>query len=395
LKTLTGQICPSCELGRMAIFYELKDFPVHTVLNIATKAEAVGYRRGDIRLGFCRKCGFISNVAFDPTLLEYGSDCEETQGFSPTFRSFASRLARLLVDRYQLKGKRILEIGCGKGEFLSFLCGYGRNQGIGFDPAYVDGRIGGSAGDRIQFIKDYYSEKYSHHQADFICCQMTLEHIHAPGSFVRMVRKGIGDSRSTVVFFQVPDVTRILRDCAFEDIYYEHCSYFGPRSLGSLFRKSGFEVLNLRSGYEGQYLMIEARPAAGIPEEPSPVEGKQGCFEEYVSTFSQRVKEKLSSWRKSMEFVAEGKLRTVVWGSGSKGVAFLINLGLGDLIQHVVDINPHRQGMFMPGTGHEIVGPKALKKIRPDVVIVMNRIYEEEIRGELKRMRLTPKVLAL
>jgi hypothetical protein len=96
-----------------------------------------------------------------------------------------------------------------------------------------------------------------------------------------------------------------------------------------------------------------------------------------------------------MEFVAEGKLRAVVWGSGSKGAAFLVNLGLGDRIEHVVDINPHRQGMFMPGTGQEIVAPEALKRIRPDVVIVMNRIYEEEIRGELKRMRLTPKVIAL
>ena len=58
-------------------------------------------------------------------------------------------------------------------------------------------------------------------------------------------------------------------------------------------------------------------------------------------------------------------------------------------------MNPNRQGMFMPGTGREIMAPGVLKKVRPDVVIVMNRIYEQEITEELRRMGLTPKVLAL
>ena len=58
---------------------------------------------------------------------------------------------------------------------------------------------------------------------------MTLEHIPATGDFVRMVRRAIGDAvRNRPVFFQIPEATRILRDCAFEDIYYEHCSYFSP-----------------------------------------------------------------------------------------------------------------------------------------------------------------------
>ena len=49
----------------------------------------------------------------------------------------------------------------------------------------------------------------------------------------------------------------------------------------------------------------------------------------------------------------------------------------------------------MPGTGQEIVAPIALKKIRPDVIIVMNRVYEQEIKEELNSMGLRPQVLAL
>ena len=386
--------CPSCQIGQMSIFYEVDHFPVHTVLNIGTKTEAMGYRRGDIRLGFCPECGFISNVSFNPDLLEYGSNCEESQGFSATFRSFASRLARKLVDRYGLEGKTILEIGCGKGEFLSMLCEYGNNRGVGFDPAYVEGRNAVPARGSVQFIKDDFSEKYSHCQADFVCCQMTLEHIRPVGTFVSMVRRAVGERKSTIVFFQVPDVARILRECSFEDIYYEHCSYFSSGSLARLFKKSGFQILDLRTEYEGQYLMVEARPASSLPE-PTSSEEELGHLEDYASSFSQRVAEKLSSWQKTIEAINDEGLRAVLWGSGSKGVAFLVNLGLGGLIDYVVDVNPHRQGMFMPGTGQEIVAPASLKEIQPDVVIVMNRVYEEEIRKDLKGMGLTPKLLAL
>ena len=86
----------------------------------------------------------------------------------------------------------------------------------------------GVGAERVTFVKDFYSEKYSAYKADFVCCKMTLEHIHQTGEFIGTVRRSIGDVSDTVVFFQIPEVTRILRDCAFEDIYYEHCSYFSP-----------------------------------------------------------------------------------------------------------------------------------------------------------------------
>jgi hypothetical protein len=86
---------------------------------------------------------------------------------------------------------------------------------------------------------------------------MTLEHIAPTGDFVGTLRRAIGDRTGTLVFFQVPDTTRILADCAFEDIYYEHCSYFSPGSLARLFRHAGFEVLALSTEYQDQYLTID------------------------------------------------------------------------------------------------------------------------------------------
>jgi hypothetical protein len=88
-------------------------------------------------------------------------------------------------------------------------------------------------------------------------------------------------------------------------------------------------------------------------------------------------------------------LRMVIWGAGSKGVAFLTTLKIRDEIAYAVDINPYKHGTYMAGTGHEIVGPAFLRKYQPDVVIVMNPIYREDIRQDLNRMGLTPELLTV
>ncbi|MBI2951821.1 methyltransferase domain-containing protein [bacterium] len=388
-----GSCCPSCGAADVSTFYEVEQVPVHSVLLMPTQAEALDYPRGDIVLGFCRGCGFIFNVAFDPEMPEYSSRYEETQGFSPTFNAFHRDLAGHLIERHDLRGKEIVEIGCGKGEFLTLLCELGGNRGVGFDPAYVSERNRSEAKGQITFIKDFYSEKYAHHRGDLICCKMTLEHIPRPAELVSLLRRSIGDRRDTVLFFQVPDVTRILREGAFWDIYYEHCSYFSPGSLARLFRGCGFDVLALERAYGDQYLMIEGRPGdgacSGVQEEDREALARD------VARFSGDIRRRLDAWRGVLRQIRQEGRRAVLWGSGSKGVAFLTTLGVRDEVAYVVDINPYRKGTYMAGTGQEIVSPCFLREYRPDVVIAMNPMYREEILWDLRQMGLSPEVITV
>jgi SAM-dependent methyltransferase len=391
-------LCPACGSGDMQMFYRVDAVPTNSCILLPTPEEASSYPRGDITLGFCPECGFISNTAFDQKLTEYSGRYEETQGFSGTFNSFHKRLAEQLIEKHDLRGKEVLEIGCGKGEFITLLSELGDNRGLGFDPGYHDDRNPSqAAAGKVKFIKDFYSEKYSQHQADFVCCKMTLEHIPSTGSFIDTVRRAIGDRHDTIVFFQIPEVLRILRDCAFEDIYYEHCSYFSPGSLARLFRKAGFEVLGLYTEYDGQYLAIEARPADDkdrvLPQLAD--ENDLDELKDLVSTFQDRVDAKLKSWSEKLGgFTADDK-KVVLWGSGSKGVSFLKSVEGSESIEYVVDINPYRQGHYMSGTAQKIVAPEFLKDYRPDAVVIMNAIYEEEISKQLSLMGLNPKILAL
>jgi SAM-dependent methyltransferase len=388
-------LCPCCRSAGMSVFYVLKSVPVHSVLLMPTRETALNYPKGDIVLGFCHSCGFISNIAFDPGVHEYSSSYEETQGFSSTFNAFHRSLAQRLIDKYALHNKDIIEIGCGKGEFLALLCELGDNRGVGFDPAYISERSHSQARDRLTFIQDFYSERYSDYKGDFVCCKMTLEHIQPTADFLRTVRRSIGEQPNTVVFFQVPDATRILRELAFWDIYYEHCSYFSLGSLARLFRHCGFDIMDLTKDYGDQYLMIEARlsPAGGSMHLEQEDDLEELTHD--VHFFSQNYRGKLDTWKRILWEIRQKGQRAVLWGGGSKGVAFLTTLGVQDEIEYVVDINPYKHGMYMAGNGQEIVAPDFLQDYKPDMVIIMNPIYYEEIQQALGHLGLNPKLLTV
>ena len=380
--------CPNCLQESVDIFYTVEPVPVHSVMLVPTREEALHFPSGKIALGFCNACGFITNTAFDEAKMNYSPKCEETQGFSPTFQSFHSGLAKDLIERYGLRNKSVLEIGCGKGEFISMLCAMGGNRGVGFDPAFVPQRRPEQGGDAVEFIQDFYSEKYTNIKADFIACKMTLEHIPDTYHFVSMVRRAIGDSFDTTVFFQVPDMTRVLKDVAFWDVYHEHCSYFTAGALRNLFVMAGFDVMDVWTDYDDQYLMITARPTKGSVGGVETMVPPSSAEVSAVRSFTLEAERRIRLWQDTVHRLKEESQHVVIWGSGSKGVSFLSALGAhvdDGAIEYAVDINPYRKGYFMPGTGQEIVEPEFLSIYRPEVVIAMNSIYTSEIESDLKR----------
>jgi len=387
--------CPNCAGRGMQVFYRVSDIPVHSCLPVASAEEAAHFPTGALELAVCDRCGFIGNARFDPRVHNYSPAYEETQGFSPTFNHFARALAQRLVADYGLRGKDVLEIGCGKGEFLALLCELGAARGIGIDPSFIRERLASDAAARLTFIRDFYSEKYADLKADFVCCRHTLEHIAPTRAFVQTLRRALGERTDTLVFFEVPDTMRILREGAFWDIYYEHCSYFTTGSLARLFRACGFEVLALELDYDDQYILLVARPAPGVTKPSLPAEADLGAVAAAVRTFTTTLPAKRDPWRQRLVASAAQGRRTVIWGSGSKGVAFLTTLRLFEEIEYVVDINPHKDGKFMPTTGQRIVRPEFLTTYRPDCVIAMNPVYCAEIHRDLARLGLRPEVLAV
>jgi hypothetical protein len=218
---------------------------------------------------------------------------------------------------------------------------------------------------------------------------MTLEHVDDIQPFLRRVRATVGDRPEALVFFMIPEVTRILELRAFWDIYYEHCSYWSPGALARAFRCAGFDPVEVWTDFADQYVLITARPGDGksplLPNELPPAD-----LERRVDVFKREVPDDIARWQDWLDGLRRQGKKLSLWGGGSKGVAFLTTLGIGvhDGVEYVVDVNPRRHHTFIAGGGQEIVAPGFLAEYRPDAVLVMSPIYQAEIAAQLDRMGL-------
>jgi C-methyltransferase-like protein len=163
-----------------------------------------------------------------------------------------------------------------------------------------------------------------------------------------------------------------------------------------LFERNGFAVLDAYLDYDDQYILLEARTDEESSQAPvGPELDRVEDVAVAVGEFRRRHQAQLASWDARLAGLFASGRRAVVWGAGSKGVAFLCALPAAERIEVAVDINPYKHGMFMAATGQRIVPPAFLADYRPDVVIVMNPIYRDEIRAELDRLRVEADVVAV
>ena len=387
--------CPVCGSGQLTIFFVMLEMPIFSNILRKNQQEALNCLKGDIKLAFCSRCGYINNIAFDPKLVNYEQQgYEKSLDYSPRFQDYSRSLAMGIIERYNLFGKNVIEVGCGNGNFLSSLCMLGNNCGVGFDPSNIEREVSISKKSlHISFIQDYYSKKYSNYPADLIVCRQTLEHIPYPRSFLGDLRTIIGDRLKTDVFFEVPNALSTLRNTFCWDIIYEHCSYFIPDSLLAIFSLSEFNIREITESFGGQFLCVYSKPN-GKHKTFTNYQPNAGIVTSYVSSLTANWQSKTNALRLKLDKIKKNKQRCVVWGAGSKAVTFL-NVFKESPIEYAVDINPHLQGSYIAGTGQEIVSPEFLSTYRPDFVIVLNSIYSNEITLLIKKIGIATQLLHL
>jgi SAM-dependent methyltransferase len=383
--------CPVCDVPGMRVFFRREDVPVDDMAFWSTREQAVECEKGSIELAYCLECECIANLGVLQDSVGYDTEYENSLHFSPSFQRYAKSLAADLVERYRLRNKTIVEIGCGKGEFLAMLCELGENRGIGFDPSYASGRGDCAAGRGIKYIQEFYSDSAASHPGDFICCRQVLEHISDAREFLAMVRRNSGQTHAPV-FFEVPNARYMLEQVGVWDIIYPHAFYFLARTLDRLFTSCGFNVLALREGFEGQYLLIEASPCSPSTR-PSIAFDECPSRASLVHRFEEAYRERVDELSRIFARLRGARQQAVVWGAGAKAVAFLNKFKLDAPVDYVIDVNPYKQGKFLPGTGQQVMAPEFLKELRPDCIVIMNPNYRDEIARQVAELGLSPDFL--
>lgn len=366
--------CPICASRQTSPFLNRPQVPVHQNLVVPTADAARSVARGHLSLSVCENCGFVFNRSFDPASLSYSAQYDNTQSCSPYFDAYLDALVADLVEQQGVHNCTVVEVGCGKGHFLEKLVRYpgSGNQGFGFDPSYAG--LDTVPDGRLQFRRSYYDQSCTDVKADVVVCRHVIEHVPAPLDLLHTVHMALKNSPNARVFFETPCVEWILHNRVIWDFFYEHCSLFSSSSLPLAFKLTGFAVQAVRHIFGGQYLWLEAvrssAPiAAGIFHHETARLAQAYAADEHLLCMEWLVR--LSDLQQ------HGKM--ALWGAGAKGATFanLIDPACR-LIDCIVDLNPNKQGGFVPGTGHPIIAPKELVKRNVRCAILMNPNYRSE-----------------
>ena len=381
--------CPVCARHVDAPFVEILGVPVHVSALHRTPDGARTAFRGDLALVFCECCGYIYNAAFDPALVAYDAAYENSLDHSPAFVEYVSALADRLVERYGLRGRRVVEIGCGQADFLRRLCEAGGNEGLGYDPSYVGPERDGPVTVRRELYSEAAVGDARPDSSPAATCSSTSS---ARSSSSASLRRTLDPARGTPVYFEVPNGEHQLANGVVWDMIYAHYSTFTIPSLRALFELGGFEVVDAGTGFGEQYLWIEARPAAVPRRTPSAaeVERVRGLVSSFASGYDGLVG------------VAPARGRLHRLGSPGRPV------GRGrqgrQPPQRARRGRRHRPGGRPQPAQARVVrargrDPRRRRRgtcptTRPDVVVLANPIYRDEVREILAGLGQRPVLVA-
>ena len=282
-------------------------------------------------------------------------------------RNFRLQQYKDWVKLHDLWGKRVIEIGCGRGEYMDMMEQSGALVfGVEHKPESVqEGRRAGH-----QIFEGFLEKEQTRIEGapyDGFYCMNFLEHIPAPGVFLRSIAKNL--SRGAYGLVEVPDFGMMLEKSLYSELIQDHLSYFTPQTLENVLRQNGFDVLSMKTIWYGYILSAEVQKRKTID----------------INGFS-RKREDLK--RQMADFLdqqhKQGK-KVAVWGAGHQALANLSLLDMGEKIECVIDSAAFKQGKYTPATHLPILSPQRLREGDIGMVIIMAAGYSHEVKAIIER----------
>ncbi|MFM1881340.1 MAG: hypothetical protein RLZZ344_1574 [Pseudomonadota bacterium] len=329
--------------------YKVKQLPVFQNRMYDTAEAAQKCPCGDMHLVQNHDTGLIYNAAFQPELMIYDSNYQNEQAVSSLFIKHLGAVAEI-VER-TMGRQELVEVGCGKGTFLEML----KNRGCditGFDPTYEG---------KNPRVRRHYFEAGVDITARGLILRHVLEHVQDPMKFLYALRDA--NRGEGLIYIEVPCFDWIIKHRAWFDIFYEHANYFRLTDFERMF---GHIVTSGRL-FGDQYIYVVAD----------------------LSTLRYPTASAEALVKLSSDFAAvigaedASEKSAVIWGGASKGVIFaLLRARIGQPVSRVIDINPAKQGKYLPATGLRVESPEVALADLPlgSAIYVMNSNYLQEIR---------------
>jgi len=310
----------------------------------------------------CVGCGLVQLPA-EP--VPYHREVIRAAGISRVLAEAKSRQFADFVVRHHLEGKKIVEVGCGRGEFLSLLSSLPvEAHGVEFGQESV--RHCRAAGLRVSHgYPGAGSPDFKEAPFDAFLLLMFLEHMPDPNASLRFICRQL--TPGAIGLIEVPNFDMMIKKHLFSEFISDHLLYFGRETFETTLRFNGFEIVDFSELRDDYVLSATVRKR-------SPLD---------LSEFSRSQRDLTAQLRSFVGSVASGRI--AAWGAGHQALAVLALSGIAPSIRYVVDSAPFKQGKLTPATHLPIFSPETLRTDPVEAVIVMAASYSDEVVGILNR----------
>lgn len=344
--------CPICLSGETEKFFCLRNSPLLQNVLFQTENEAKAIERVNVNFMYCSNCHFVFNPQFHESKVDYTEKYNNNQMASKKYRQYIDELTDKVIHECKLNSKsRILEIGCGSGYFLYQLHKKLKNQNIfGYDPAY-NGKYGMSG-----FIKKSYFKAKEDETFDLIILRHVLEGLLNFDDVLITITSAM--IRHTQLFIETPSLDYIIENKDISLMYHEVARYYSVRAIQCLLNKFGLELRQTYLLFNGNNLGVFA------------------CKHHDV-----RIIHEISAKLERFEKIVSQYKKVVIWGISGRAISVLTHMSWDkDRVQFGIDIDEDKQGKYIPVTGQLIISPEQAIAFEPDLIIIANVNYLEEIR---------------
>jgi 2-polyprenyl-3-methyl-5-hydroxy-6-metoxy-1,4-benzoquinol methylase len=347
----------------------------------------------------CEQCWLVQLQQFQAADAIFSDEYAYFSSYSKSWLEHARQYALKVTDRFNInKESQVIEIASNDGYLLKNFLPIGARI-LGVEPCANVAEAAEELG--IPSLVKFFGVNTANEmvadgiRADLLVGNNVLAHVPDLNDFVQGMK--ILLAPQGIITMEFPHLKKLIEFNQFDTIYHEHFSYFSLVTVEKVFAEFGLVIFDVEEiPTHGGSLRIyarhdsdDSRPVLDSVNNLRDLEIRAGFTDTGIYTsYAERVKE---TKRGLLSFLIEAKSqgKTIAgYGAPAKGNTLLNYCGIrNDFVDYTVDLSPHKQGLFLPGTHLPIYPPEKIAETKPDYLLILPWNLKEEIMQQMAHIR--------